>query len=111
MAWPAIQKPSHLRGQLYKKQFKSSAETGRVKSRAAHLSTKLRFTLTWASMTQTDLDLLFTAFNSDQGKTFTWNHPWSNTAYTMAYANNGIEFELSHEKQGHYQVVIELEER
>jgi len=110
MSWPTIQRPESIKVAFYKKQHKSTFETGRVVTRAAHAAGRYKFILYWDAISKTDLDLLISAFESDQGSSFTWTHPRTNVSYTVTYGNDQIQYDEHYRTVDPYSVTVELNE-
>lgn len=110
MAWPSIEDPSEISAAWFKGQKKTRFETGRQISRAMHNTGRRRWNLVWQSMSQTDLDALLTAAESDTGETFSWTHPLTAESYTVGYAAEEITFKLSGKSVNRYEVRVALEE-
>jgi len=111
MAWPSIAAPTRIQAKHIKGQHKSKMETGRVISGAKHVVGMLSLTLYWDAMTQTDLNSLLAAHESDAGGTFSWTHPLTNVTYTVGYAEDEIAHDLSGAKVNRYEVQVALEQR
>lgn len=108
MSWPTIQAPSFpLEESSVKPQIKTEFESGYVQSRARATVAKRRFKLRWKAMTEANWLSLKSAFEADQGSTFTWTHPVSNE-YTVRYANDELSSTLF--STGLRQVEVDLEE-
>lgn len=107
MTWPSIQSPSSISEDLIRPQHKTTFETGRVLSRPKYQRSNYAWTLTWSGMSNSDLALLRSAFNSDQGTTFSWEHPVTG-AKTVRYSEDSISFRL--DRAGYNVVTVKLEE-
>lgn len=108
MSWPSIQAPSFpLQEEVYKPHVRNEFEAGYVQSRPRATVAKRRWKLQWKAMNEADWTSLSSAFTSDQGSTFTWNHPVSGS-YTVRYSGDSLQSTIF--ANGFRQVSVDLEE-
>ena len=111
MAWPSIAAPSRISAQYVKSVYRSRYETGRPLSRAASTKGRRKWDLSWTAMTQSDLDDLIAAFEADTGGTFSWTHPLTSESFTVGYASDQVNFDISGERVNRYEVSVSLQEQ
>lgn len=109
MAWPDIQAPSSITERKKKAQIRSDFEAGYVQSRAQWTRSRKIFELSWANMTNSDKETLETYFDNNLGSTFSWTHPYTDTTYTVRFAEDQISAEYIH--VGYWNVEVILEEQ
>jgi hypothetical protein len=106
MAWPSIANPSSIKRRYLKRTDRTRFETGRPASKGVHTSSRYAWELTWAAMSDADLTSLLSAFDSDQGGTFSWTDPINSTAYTVEYDMDEVVH--THVPVDHWHVVVKL---
>lgn len=109
MTWPAIQKPGiSTPTKVIDNSLKSDLVNGMRLSRPKYTRQLREWTLTWNALSDTDLVLLLTWFDTCSGGSagFTWSDEFNNN-YTVRF--NG---DVTHQSVGgsHSQVTLKLEE-
>lgn len=108
--FPSIRTPATIGRRKRKAQNRSEFEAGYVQSVARHTKSRFRFSLTWNRMETTDLVILETFFDNNQGDLFYWVHPITSIAYTVRFAMDEIEADFVTGSITGWSVTIELEE-
>jgi len=112
--WPSgIDKPDRVKRIKVKKAHRGTSELGYVQSRSRWTGSKYRFILEWDAMSEDDFDLLDTFFDDNQGLSFTWTHPKTDTEYTCVFSSDEIEFDpvIFTSEYIYYTVSVEIEEQ
>ncbi|MGD8847730.1 MAG: hypothetical protein PVI54_19570 [Desulfobacteraceae bacterium] len=92
MAWPEINQPYSVKKEYIKKAHRTNAETGRPMSMVAVSSALFAWDLKYI-LPQDQLDLVLDAFNTDQGESFSWTDPSTNTTYDVQYDMDKVSHE------------------
>ena len=89
-AWPS-QPPTRemYSGRPYKRQVRSGMENGTIQSRAGDTRSRMKFTVGWKRLTETDLDGLFEHFATYSGNSFTFTTPGGDS-YTVIYSGDEL---------------------
>lgn len=106
--FPSIAGPGSLTQDDYLPQVKTEFEAGYVQSRPRHTRARHVFKLSWNAVTAADYATLEAFFEAQQGNTFTWTHPVSETEYTVRFADDRLSPEFI--SPGYWRVSLTLEE-
>ena len=112
MAFPVtIRTPSSISRRKHKAQNKGNFEAGYVQSVVRNTRGRYRFILNWKNMPIDELVILETYFENNQGSTFSWTHPITETTYTVRFSTDEINADYIEGSVTDWAVSIELEEQ
>ena len=109
--WPTIEEPTHIFRRTHKAQLKASFEAGYVQSAARDTRARLIVEMEWEVLPGSDLATLEMFFADNQGGTFTWTDPTTETSHTMRFAGDTIEADHVDGMDDHWHVRIDIEEQ
>lgn len=72
----------------YKKQLRTSMESGKVQSRPSHTSSKWLFTIGWEWLTIADYNTLVTFFDTYIGSSFNWTHIHTDVVHVVRFSED-----------------------
>lgn len=97
--WPStLSAPSFglFEEEMVKAQVQTSFEAGYVQSRAKHTRARRRWPkLGWQGMPESELAILENFFTANQGGSFTWTHPVTEAEYTVRFACDQVQSQVS----------------
>jgi len=77
--------PKYFSQTQFKPQVITPFESGKGQSRAAATSAKMKFSIGWEGITETELQALYTFHALNIGGTFNYTHPTTSTVYVVRF--------------------------